>query len=340
MFRKFFLPLALAVSFLLGACVSPAATVTPTTIPIAVPPTATIAPTAIPTVAPTAAPTVEPSPTPIAHTDGLGHQVTLATPAQRIVSLGPSNTEVLFALGAGAQVVGRDDLSDYPEAAKQVTGVGATYGNFSAESIVALKPDLVLMAEIYTPEQVKALTDLGLTVYWLANPKDFDGLYVNLAIVGQLTGHAEEAAKLADALKGRVAAVAGKVKGATAKPKVFYELDATDPAKPYTTGPGTFVDMLITLAGGENVGAVLKDQYAQISSEELVKQNPDIILLGDAAYGVTVESVGQRAGWGSIAAVKNQRVFVFDDNLTSRPGPRLVDGLETLAKLIHPESFK
>jgi iron complex transport system substrate-binding protein len=137
-----------------------------------------------------------------------------------------------------------------------------------------------------------------------------------------------------------VAAVAEKLKGTTAKPKVYYELDATDPAKPFTAGPGSFVDMLITLAGGQNIGGALTSQWAQISSEELVAQDPDIILLGDAAYGISVESVGQRAGWENLKAIKAQAVYTFDDNLVSRPDPRLVDGLEVIARLLHPDLFK
>lgn len=281
-----------------------------------------------------------PTPAPIVLTDGLGRTVKLAAPAQRIVSLAPSNTEILFALGAGAQMAGRDELSDFPPEAKSVASIGQTYDKLNTEALVALKPDLVLAAEITSAEQVKALADLGLVVYWLPNPKDFAGLYQNLITVGQLTGRTAAAQLLADSLKSRVAAVELKAKGATTQPKVFYELDATDPAKPYTPGPGTFVDMLIGMSGGKNVGAALKDQWAQISSEELVQQNPDIILLGDAAYGITVESVGQRAGWETLAAVKNQTIYTFDDNLVSRPGPRLVDGLETIAKLLHPELYK
>jgi iron complex transport system substrate-binding protein len=266
--------------------------------------------------------------------------VKLAAPAQRVVSLAPSNTEILFALGAGAQVVGRDELSNFPREAKDVTSIGSTYGQLNTEAIVALNPDLVLAAQTTEAAQVKTLEGLGLTVYWLPNPKDFDGLYQNLAAVGQLTGHAPAAQALSDDIKARVAAVTEKVKGAQTKPKVYYELDATDPTKPFTSGPGTFVDMLISMAGGQNIGATLKGEWAQISSEELVQQNPDIILLGDAAYGVSAESVGQRAGWASLAAVQNQAVYAFDDNLVSRPGPRLADGLEIIARLLHPELFK
>ena len=123
------------------------------------------------------------------------------------------------------------------------------------------------------------------------------------------------------------------------RPKVFYELDATDPAKPFTAGANTFIDLLITQAGGANIGANLKDNYPQVSQEELLAQDPDIILLGDAAYGATPDQVAARPGWSIIKAVKKNQVFAVYYNLISRPGPRLVDGLATPAKLIHPEAF-
>jgi iron complex transport system substrate-binding protein len=330
------LPVWLMMSLALAAC-APAATPAPTSVP----PAAT-APASTATTAPAAEPTVTalPTPEPITLKDGLGRTVTLAAPAQRIITLAPSNTEILFALGAGAQMVGRDELSDYPAEAASVASIGSLFGQINTEAIVALQPDLVLAAEINSPEHVQALEDIGLTVYLLANPKDFDGLYQNLLVVGQLTGREAEAQTLVEGLKTRVAAVVDQLYGLTDRPKVFYELDATDPTKPFTVGAGTFMDVLIQMAGGENIGAALDSPYPQISAEELVQQNPDIILLGDAAYGTTPESVKGRAGWEAIAAVQTGNIVAFDDNLASRPGPRLVSGLETLAKLLHPELFK
>jgi iron complex transport system substrate-binding protein len=328
------------ITILLNAC-APAATPQPIA-----PSAPTAQPTAVPTIAPTTAPTEPPAPTaaatpaPIKLTDGLGRSIELAAPAQRIVSIAPSNTEILFALGAGQQIVGREEMSDYPAEAKNVTSIGSVFQKINTEAIVALQPDLILAAEINSPEQVKALEDLKLNVYYLSNPKTFDELYANLETVGKLTGRSAEAAKLNESLKARYATVIQKVSQAKAAPTVFYEIDATDPTKPYTSGPGTFIDLVITLAGGKNIGGALKDAFAQISSEELVKQNPDLVVLGDALYGVTPESVGQRPGWSALNAVKNKQVFAFDDNLISRPGPRLIDGLEQMAKLIHPELFK
>ena len=286
-------------------------------------------------------PAATPTPEAITLTDGLDRTVTLANPAQRIVSLAPSNTEILYAIGAGPQVVGRDDFSDFPAEASALPGVGGNMGNYDLEAIVALNPDLVLAAEINTPEQVKALEDLGLTVYYLGNPVDMDGLYTNLETVARLTGRTAETDTLVKSLKERVAAVEEKVKGVQDQALVFYEIDATDPMAPYTSGPGTFVDLLITKAGAKNLGGALGSSWAQVSLEELVVQNPAIILLGDSVWGgVTAETVAARAGWEQLKAVQNNQVYPFDDNLVSRPGPRLVDGLEQMAKLFHPELFE
>jgi iron complex transport system substrate-binding protein len=291
--------------------------------------------------APTSVPTVAPSPTPITLTDGLGRAVTLAAPAQRIVSLAPSNTEILFAIGAGDRLVARDDYSDYPAEAKNVPSIGSLYPNVNAEAVVALKPDLVLAAGITSPDDVKALAALGLTVYATKTAADLNDIFHDIQAVGQLTGRAAQAEKLVTALQARVKAVTDKLSSATQKPVVFYEIDATEPSKPWTPGPGSFIDQLITLAGGTNAGSAGSSDYFQISLEQLVTQNPDLIVLGSATFGgQTPELVAQRAGWQTIKAVKNGAVYTFDDNLVSRPGPRVVDGLEALAKLIHPELIK
>ena len=264
-------------------------------------------------------------------TDGLGREVKLDSPAQRVVSLAPSNTEILFALGAGSQLVGRDEISDYPEEAKAITSVGGSMGDFSEEAIVALKPDLVLASELNSPDLVASLEKLGLTVYSLGNPKTFEELYKNLEIAAQLTGHEKEAAELNKSLRARVAAVDKKIMPLSYRPIVFFELDATDPLAPWTAGPGTFIDQLITRAGGINVGSELEGDWAQISSENLVVADPQIILLADALYGGTVESVKARPGWDVISAVKNDAIHPFNPDLASRPGPRLVDALEEMA---------
>ena len=280
---------------------------------------------------------VAPTTAPMAMTDGLGREVTLTAPAQRVVSLAPSNAEILFAVGAGSQVVGRDEFTNYPESAVALPSVGGSMGDYNFEQIVNLKSDLVLAAEINTPEQVKALENLGVTVYYLSNPTDIEGMYANLITVGKLTGKEPEATALVDSLKQRVAAVEDRVASTTANPKVFYELDGSEAAKPWTAGAGTFIDILITMAGGENVAASMEGSWGQFSQEALLVANPDFILLGDAAYGTTAEQVAARAGWETIQAVQVGQVLPFNDDTVSRPGPRLVDALEELVRILHPE---
>jgi iron complex transport system substrate-binding protein len=273
-------------------------------------------------------------------TDGLGAEISLAGPAARIVSLGPSNTEILYAIGADNLLVGSDQFSDYPPEAKGRATISAGYGTLDTETIKALEPDLVLAAEIISAEQVQTLRTLGFKVFYVANPASLpDGLYANIRSIGMITGHGPGAEKLITSLQTRFQAVSENITSASVTPLVYFELDGTDPAQPYTAGPGTFIDMLIGLAGGRNLGASLSSAWAQISAEEIFLQDPDIILLGDTGFGVTLESIADRPGWGNLTAVKNGAVYAVDSNLVLRPGPRLIDGLETMASRIHPELF-
>ncbi len=286
-----------------------------------------------------AQPSPEPA-QPLSLADGLGRTVTLEQPAQRIVSMAPSITETLFYVGAGAQVVGRDEFTNYPPEALDLPTIGGSMGEYNYEQILSLNPDLVIAAEINTPEQVKALEDLGVTVFYLANPTDMEGLYSMLVTVGELSGRKSEAESLAAALRERVTALEARLSAVEQPVTVFYELDGSDPAKPWTVGPGNFIDLLITKAGGENVGAALDMPWGQLSLEALLLADPHIILLGDANYGMTVEQVTGRAGWGDLTAVQEGRIYPFDDDLVSRPGARMVDGLEQMARLFHPQLFE
>lgn len=326
----------LLVTLLLTACGSPSAATLPAPQINVEQATATIPASAC---NPASASAATPTANGITVTDGLGRIVTLAASAQRVVSLAPSNTEILFAVGAGGQVVGRDPYSDFPSEAANVTDIGDTFFGLNTELIISLQPDLVLAAEITPPEQVAQLEQLGINVFWLANPIDLEGLYNNLNIVGHLTGHEQGSADLVASLCARVETVQTALANVTDKPTVFYEVDGlTDPNAPFTAGKDTFIDLIISTAGGVNAAAALEG-YKQLSIEELLVQNPDFILLGDAAYGATPELVTQRAGWDQLAAVQKNQVVAFDDNLISRPGPRLIDGIEQLARLLHPDQF-
>ena len=291
-------------------------------------------------VSPTSVPDEEVVDWPLIITDDLGNTIELQTYPKAIVSISPSTTEILFAIGAGDQVVGRDDFSLYPEAAMKVESIGSLWEGVPTEAILAMEPDLVIAAQIVSEENIQVLLDLGLPVYWQANPTDFDSLYKNLLDVSEITGHTQETMALVAELQNRVETVVTTLADAKDAPSVFYELDATDPSNPWTTGSDTFIDYIITMAGGLNAAAALQGDYAQISAEELIAVNPDIIMLADALYGVTPESVAERPGWDVIIAVQNGSIYPIDPNMMSVPGPRLVDALEETANLIHPELFE
>lgn len=300
----------------------------------------TEAPVDISSPTPALEPTVEPTEDvyPLTLVDGMGREVVLPGPAQRIVTIAPSNTEILFAIKAGGQVVGRDEVSDYPPEALDVASIGSTYGELNTEAILALEPDLVLAATITSPEQVQTLEVLGIPIFLLANPADFSGLLENIDLVGILTGHEAEAEALADELEARIKTVTQKAADAE-RVSVFYEVDGTDPTAPWTTGTGTFQNVLIGLVGGENIAVEIAG-WGQMSLEEIVTRNPQVIIFGEGPWvPTTVESFSDRSGWGEIAAVVDGRVHGIDTNWVDRPGPRLVDALEQMAHMIHPQLF-
>jgi len=332
--KRNILILFMLVGLLLSAC-GPEATAVPASNQEPEPATVTAA-----TQAPIPEPTEEPVSETMVFTDDLGHEIELEGYPQAIVSLSASTTETLFAIGAGGQVVGRDEYSIYPDEALEVASIGAMWGELPTEAILALEPDLVVAAQIISEDQVQALRDLGLNVYWQANPYTYEELWKNLRDFARLTGHESETEAMITDLNARVKAVQEKVATVTEYPSVFYELDATDPSNPWTTGSGTFIDYIISEAGGANAASALEGDFAQISSEELIAVNPDIILLADAPYGTTAESVAERPGWDVIIAVQNNALYPIDPNTMSVPGPRLVEALEVTARLIHPELFE
>ncbi len=315
---------------------------------------ASCAPAATPAPAPTVVPTIAPTPVPptsiavpptavstaITVMDMAGRKVTLPGIPQRIISLAPSNTEILFALDLGSKVVAVDDFSDYPVEAKTLPKIGGSSGRYNFEQIVALKPDLILAAEITSPEAIKKLEDLKLAVAVISVTKtSFDSILNDITLVGQMTGQVEQAKRVTSAMQQKFDTIKAKIATAKTLPRVYWELDASNPAKPFAVGPGNFVNDLIALAGGVNVFGTASKPYPQISIEQVVTVNPEVIILSDAAYGITVESVLQRSGWQSVDAVMKKQVFPIDSNLTNRPGPRIVDGFEAVARLIHPELF-
>lgn len=282
---------------------------------------------------------VESEPQPIEVVDGLGRTVILDAPAQRVISLAPSNTELLWAAGGLDQLVARENYANFPEEVLDIPSVGELYGGINTELVLSFESDLILTSELQTAEQVQELEDLGLTPFQISNPTDLEGMYENIRIIAKLTGHSDTVEATIAELQAQVAEVVAIIEGVEERPLVLYELDGTDPSAPWTAGAGTFVDMLITMAGGDNLGGQFADAWVQVSTEEILAQDPTIIILGDSIFGMTAEAVSARPGWEAIDAVENEQVFPFNDDLVARPGPRMVQGLLELAKLIHPELF-
>jgi iron complex transport system substrate-binding protein len=293
-------------------------------------------PTALAPGSPTASAKASAGAFPASVTDFQNRSVSISKRPERIVSIGPSNTEFLFALGAGDRVVGTDDFSDEPAAAMTKEHVGGV--KVSLEKVVSLKPDLIVTVK-FSDGTIEALSQ-GTAAVLVVDPQNAADVARTATMLGQAIG--ANGAKLAADIQAQIDAV--KAKTATAaKPKVFHEIDASDLTKMYTVGPGSFIDDLIKLAGGTNIAAAAKTQYPTISAEEVVRADPEVVVLADASFGTTAEQVAGRPGWSALSAVKNKRVYAVApafDNLFNRPGPRLGQAAEEYAKLVHPELYR
>jgi iron complex transport system substrate-binding protein len=273
---------------------------------------------------------------PLTLTDDAGRQVTITAAPTRIVSLAPSNTEIVCALDACDQLVGVTDFDDYPAEVADVTHVvvGAVV---DMDKVAKAQPQLILAAgnELTPSSVIDQLAQLGYPVLSLY-PKDLDGVYDDILLVGAAIDAQAVAEELASSLAGREAAVISAVAGAQA-PRTFYEVGLFE-GSIYTAGEDSFLASLISLAGGAPI--VGDPASTAIQLEDLIAADPELILLGDAAYdpSITPATVAARPGWGEMTAVTGGRVLVMlDDPVITRPGPRIVDGLEALARAIHPE---
>ncbi len=331
--RVLFLVMALAVALaVIAGCAPATATVAPTQAAVAAP-EATTAPTEAVVVAP------ETSAFPLTIVDDLGREVTLDAPAERVVSLAPSNTEVLFGVGAGDQVVGVTEYCNYPPETESIDKIGGfSAKSISVETIVALEPDVVFSAGPIHQTVIDALQTLGIKVVAL-DPVTFDDVYASMELVGLLTGHEEEAAALVAAMSERVDAVAAKVAQVPEEDRltVYWEI-YDEPLM--TAGPSTFVGQMVEIAGGKSIFGDITESYPEVSAEEIVSRNPDVIMSMDShGEKIQPEFLSERPGWSEVTAVKEGRVYVFPDDWVSRASPRLADGLEAVAAALYPEQF-
>ena len=299
----------------------------PTPTPTPVPPTPTFTP-----IPPTPTPT--PAPYPMTVTDPAGRQVTIKAEPKAIASLAPSITEILYALGLGDRVVGVTEFCNYPPEAQAKPKVGG-FADVNIEKLLSLNPDLVLVSSIHIAQVLPELEKLGLTAV-VVDAHDLPQVLDSIMLVGKITGKEKEAESLVAEMQKRMDAVAKAVEGRK-KPKVFWELSSDL----WSVGPGSFVHDIIVRAGGENIAT--GHPYPQLTNEAVISADPDVIILADHPYGESAESVAKRPGWDKIKAVKEGRIVELTQeqvDITSRPGPRVVDALELIAKILHPDAFR
>jgi iron complex transport system substrate-binding protein len=276
---------------------------------------------------------------PLTIVDDLGRTVQIAKLPQRIVSLAPSNTEIIYALGLEDRLVGTTDYCDYPEAAKSKPRVSG-YSTPNLEKVVSVQPDLILAEAIHEKTVLPALENLKLTVI-VMSAKSLDTVLSDIKLVGQVNGRSKAAAQLLDGLTSRIQAVVSKTTALTPeqRPRVLYVV-WHDPI--WTMGRETFINDLIWESGGVNIFAADFEKSRVVSLEAIIQKNPQVILVsgmgttGDLVYN----NIKKETRLAGVDAMRNNRVYrISDANLIERPGPRIVDGLEMVAKLLHPEIF-
>jgi iron complex transport system substrate-binding protein len=291
------------------------------------------APTATPQ-SPTDAPSASAAAAfPVTLTDDEGTEVTIPSEPRKIVSLTPATTETLFVIGAGDRVVAKvEDTASFPPETVGIPDV-ATFNGVDVEEIVALEADLVIsggkgFSQGDAVEQLRRADVPVLVIY----PTTVDGGLAGIRLIGRATGLSETAESLAIGMEQRIDELERLAATAETQPRVFYEIDTTGGI--FTPPADSIYGEMFRLAGAEPISG---DINYSISLEELVAADPEVILLGDAAYGVTPADVTKRAGWKGMTAVKDGRIYPIDDIVVTRPGPRLTDGLEALIRAIHPE---
>ena len=256
---------------------------------------------------------------------------------QRIVSLTPANTEIVFAIGAEWQLVGVTTYCNYPSDATKCEKVGGfSPKSISLEKIISLKPDVVLAGGGIHASTIAGLERLGVKVLSV-EPRTFDDVFHTIKAIGQLTGHGRRAQELVASLRKRhedVLKITASIPRSE-RLRVFYQVDAQPLT---TTGADSFLGQMIEAAGGDNIFADVGKPYPQVNEEAVLARDPQAILAPspEQSGGTKVKT---DHGWEGIDAVKNDRVYYFDGDLVSRPGPRLIDAVEAAAKALYPERF-
>jgi len=268
--------------------------------------------------------------------DEVGREVILSSPPRRIISLAPNVTEILFTLGLDEEIVGVSIHCNFPDKARAKPRIGS-YISVDFEKIISLKPDLVLATGAgNTREMVERLVQFGYPTY-VVFPKNFDGILLSIEHIGQVVDRNRDASKVIEEMKTKRERVIRLTRDLP-RPRVFLQIGE---APIVTVGKGSFADDLIREAGGENIAGDEKKMYPRFGMEEILRRAPDVILISSMnPKGDYSRAFQEWSRWKTIPAVRNGRIYVIDSDLIDRPSPRIIDGLQEMVRLIHPEKFK
>ncbi len=272
---------------------------------------------------------------PVTLTDDFGHEVTIEEEPERIVSMTPSTTEILYALGLEDRIVGVTDFCNYPEAAVEETKIGGT--DAGLEPVMAVEPDLVVSTNMNDQETVERLMEMGYPVVAI-NSLSIDDVYHAIALLGQATGKVAQSGTIINEMKSKYNSLMEKMERVDERPLVFYEV-WDDPYM--SVNDDTFIGQLIVKAGGENLTGDAQSGYPTVSVETIIDNDPEVYILPTGHGNVKrMTDIENRTGFGDMSAVTNERIYLVDQEIISRPGPRIIEGLETFTRAIHPELFE
>ena len=266
-------------------------------------------------------------------TDGVGREVIVQKNPERIVSLAPANTEILFALGLGDKVFGVTEICNYPGEAQGKEKVGG-YQGIDLEKVISIDPDLILAEDLHKTDVVPALEDLGFTVL-VMRPHDLKETEEAIELIGKITGTGDRAAEIVNDMELRAKAITDLTGtlDVSQLPRVLYAM-YHEPI--YTIGTNTFIHEMIMKAGGTNIAAFAGEGWPTLSLEQVISLNPQVVIVDNEASLLALNSDFRLAG---LDAFKNGRVYLINPDLTSRQGPRIIEGLERMSRMIHPELF-
>lgn len=276
---------------------------------------------------------------PITIKDGVDKEVTIEKKPERIVSLIPSNTEIVYAIGAGNEVVGVHEKDNYPEEAAKKEKVAGM--ELNVEKIISLEPDLVLAhgsgMDVWEGG-LKQLEESGVTVLVVHNAQSFSDTYETIEMIGKATGHEQEAEEVVQEMKSKLEEIKEKAEKIQEEEKKSVFVELSPPPEMYAAGKNTFMDEMLAIINAKN--AVEEEGWPKMNEEAIFAMNPDVIIVNYSYVENATDAVMARNGWQDMNAVKEERVIAVNEDLVSRSGPRLAEGVEELAKAVYPDVFK